>query len=205
MKVIATVLILLFSATSAAYPGDEGGGSSSGDEDSTLSGILMITVVVGVAVILVSDILSDNAQDSQDALAGINVTDATSDQTGVNWDQIAHDAEGDGIPVLAVAVFNIPSGRDLARYFTGLLAPGEEIHYTVYGPPLFLGSIPPAQAAATGFSAVNCNWFITGDSTGIQLFQKGQPEPVWFFAGQNPDSSSIRTASARFFEFASAQ
>ena len=197
---IAAVFIL---GTAVASPLGEGGGTSSDESESHLAEILMITVVAGFAALLVGDILSDNAIDSQDALAGITDSSAVIEETGVDWNQLNDDSAVENIPVLAVAVFQTDSGRDLAKYLTALLAPGDQRDYTIQGTPVALGSMSSAEAAATGFSFMNCDLFITGDGEGLQLFQQGITDPVWVYNAVSMDSNAVLEASAGLLEFLS--
>ena len=201
MAVLMTAVFIL--GTAVASPLGEGGGSTADDSESNLAGILMITVVAGFAALLVGDIISDNAEDSQDALAGISDSSAVIEETGIDWNQLNGDSSEESIPVLAVAVFQVESGRDLARYLTAMLAPGEQRDYTIHGTPVALGSMSSAEAAATGFTFMSCDLFVTGDDEGIQLFERGNPEPVWTYQSESLDSNSVRGASANLMEFLS--
>lgn len=206
MKNAAVILILLVFVTgiTVASPLDQGGGGSGTDEENNLSTILMITVVAGFVAIIVGDIISDRPQVSQDALAGIDPDGATED-TGVNWENLSEKPGDNSLPQMAVAVFQMNGGRELARYFNNLLAPGENEYYSVHGPPVSLGSMPPSEAAATGFTFTDTHWFITADSTGFQMFARGISEPVWLFNAENPDSASARAASASLIDFLSGE
>jgi hypothetical protein len=206
MKRAAAILLaaVFLLGTAAAAPLGEGGGSSSDDSESNLAGILMVTVVVGFAALLVGDIISDNAEDSQDALAGIMDSTAVVEETGVDWNQLNGDSTEARIPVMAVAVFQADSGRDLARYLSALLAPGEQTNYLLSGTPVALGSMNSAEAAATGFTFMDCDLFVTGDDEGIQLFERDNPQPVWTYYSESIDSNTVRRASANLMEFLSA-
>ncbi len=206
MKNAAVILMLLvfIPGITVASPLDQGGGGSGTDEESNLSTILMITVVAGFVAIIVGDILSDEPQVSHDALAGID-PDAAPEDTGINWEDLSDSSGGSALPSLALSVFLLPGGRELARYFNNLLAPGENEYYSLYGPPVSLGSMPPAEAAVTGFSFTDTHWFITADSTGFQMFARGIAEPVWSYSAEDPDSASARSASASLIDFLSGE
>lgn len=201
MAVLMTMVFIL--GTAVASPLGEGGGSSTDDSESNLAGILMITVIAGFAALLVGDIISDNAENSQDALAGISDSASVVEETGVDWNQLNGDSAEGSIPVLAVAVFQADSGRDLARYLTALLAPGDQRDYSIQGAPVALGSLSSAEAAATGFTFMNCDFFVTGDDEGIKLFMKGNASPVWTYDAVPLDSNTVRGASASLMEFLS--
>jgi len=62
-----------------------------------------------------------------------------------------------------------------------------------------------AEAAATGFSFMDCSWFITGDNSGIQLFIRGDSQPVWHSDSPATDSIGVRAAAAGFREYAEAE
>lgn len=199
---VMLMLIVFIPGITVASPLDQGGGGSSTDEESNLSTILMITVVAGFVAIIVGDIISDRPQVSHDALAGID-PDAAPEDTGVNWEDLSNNSGGNDLPSLALSVFQLPGGRELARYLNNLLAPGENEYYSLYGPPVSLGSMPPSEAAATGFTFTDTHWFITADSTGFQMFARGIDEPVWLFNAENPDSASARAATASLIDFLS--
>lgn len=203
MKQALAVLIaaVFFMGTAVAYPLGEGGGSSADEDDSKLAGILMISVVAGFAALLVTDIISDNATDSQDALAGLADTSFVSEETGVDWNQLQDDSSEPGIPVLAIAVFQTESGRDLAKYLAALLVPGDGTSYIIQGTPVALGHMDPDDEASTGFSFLSCDLFVTGNETGMLLFDRNAQGPVWSHPWESSDSAAVRSASAELMEF----
>ncbi|HPR21638.1 MAG TPA: hypothetical protein PK991_02950 [Candidatus Sabulitectum sp.] len=203
MKKASAVLICLvfIAGTAVASPFGEGGGTSPGEEESNLATILMITVVVGFTALLVSDIIADDGLESQDALAGITASDTSSvsEETGVNWEQLA---PADSLPVLAIAVFQGPSGREAARYMASLLSSRENIDYTIHGSPSALGHQSPSETASTGFAFVPSDYFITADQEGLFLFHRGSGQPEWSFPMQEAglDSAFVRRAAASLME-----
>lgn len=203
MAVLMAAVFVLGTAT--ASPVGQGGGSTPTDNESNLTGILMITFAAGFAALIIGDIISDSGQESQDALAGYTAPDTASEDTGVNWEQFSAASPEESVPVLAVAVFPGDSGRDLARYLTGLLAPGENLLYTTNHAPVALGAMSSSQAATTGFSFMNCDMFVTGDETGFQLFERGIADPVWTYGTELLDSASVRQGASGLVEFFSAR
>ena len=208
MKRFMAVLLIttLVAGTAMSHPLGQGGGSQQTSDESQLSTILMVTVFVGVTALLVGDILSDNSVDSQDALAGVMESDSveTSQETGIDWGNLGGDAPGNEAPVLALGVFSVPDGRDLAHYMTGLLAPGEEINYRLHGDPVALGSIDADEAAAMAFSFIQCDYFLTADQQGFQLFQRNGEDPLWSLSPSNLDSAAVLSASAELMDILSA-
>ena len=204
MKKLTVVLILLtfFLNTAVASPAGQGGGTESDAEETNISTIILIAVVAGVSWLLVSDILADKSVESQDALSGIVEEPVTYEDTGINWESVLDETQEAPVPVVAFSVFNVDNGRELTSYFTALLQQDEEIFYTIQGTPIALGSMSPSEAAATGLSFVDCDWFITGDNTGVQLFSRNSDQPVWQFESLNPDSNAVRAAAASFRDFA---
>lgn len=200
LAVLITLIFVL--STAVASPFDEGGGTPD-ENESNLATILMVTAVAGFAALLIGDILSDNSTDSQDALAGIPDSTTVHESTGIDWGSFSSETADNGLPVVAVAVFQGDTGRDLARYLTGLLVPGEDIYYSLYGSPVSLGNMSSSQAAETGFSFINCDMFIAGDDSGFQLFYRDNPDPVWSLEAVNPDSNAVRRASASLLDFIS--
>lgn len=205
-KLTAVLIILAFSLnTAVASPMGQGGGSGDDPEDASISTLILVVVVVGVAGLLVSDIIADNSEDSQDALSGVVTEPETSQETGVDWGSIVQESDAPFVPKLAISVFNIENGRNLAGYFSALLQQDEELNYSIQGTPIALGAMSSAQAAQTGLSFVDCDWFVTGDSTGVQLFSKVQTSPIWHFYSDIPDSAAVRAAAESFREFADSE
>ncbi len=202
-KVSAVLICLVFMAgTAVATPFGEGGGTSPGEEESNLATILMITVVVGFTALLVGDIIADDGLESQDALAGITASDTSSvsEETGVNWERLA---PADSLPVLAIAVFQGPSGREAARYMASLLSSRENIDYIIHGSPAALGNQSPWETAATGFAFVPGDYFVTSGPEGLFLFHRGSDQPEWFFPmqGAELDSAFVRSAASSLMEY----
>lgn len=204
MKKFTAVLILLafFFNTAVASPAGQGGGSGSETDDSNISIIVTVALIVGVSALFVMDILSENSEDSQDALSGIVEEAEAPEETGIDWESILDETGDEQIPVVSLAVFNVENGKDLTHYFAALLEQGEQLFYSIHGMPVALGSMPSSEAAATGFSFMDCNWFVTGDNTGIKLFAQNQNDPVWQFNSTHADSAMIRAAAASFRAFA---
>ena len=196
------ILLTFFLNTAVASPAGQGGGTESDAEETNISTIILIAVVAGVSWLLVSDILADNSVESQDALSGIVEEPVTYEDTGINWESVLDETQEAPVPVVAFSVFNVDNGRELTSYFTALLEQGEQLYYTIHGTPVALGNMSSPEAAATGLSFVECDWFITGDSTGIQLFSRDSDQPVWQFESTNPDSTAVSAAAASFRDFA---
>lgn len=199
-RAAALFLLLLFSNVAVASPFDSGGGSASSDDEADLSLILMIAVAAGIGAFLVLDVIADNSSDSQDALTHSN-QEAISEDTGVNWEQLAGGVEIESLPVLAVSVFNGSNGRDLANYFSNLVTPGDELYYTVYESPVSFGQMDPAEAAETGFSFLDCQLFMAVDSDKLELYSNEVDEPLWLFSTSEWDSAMVREASASFLDY----
>ncbi len=201
MKRIAALLfMLIFSNLAVAHPFDSGGGSSSSSEETDLTMIILVTVVAGVGALLISDIISDNKEDTRDALSG-DAEESAIEDTGVNWGQLNDNVEGESIPVLAVSVFPGSNGRELANYFSNLIVPGNNLYYNIYSSPVSFGGMSPAEAAATGFSFLDCQWFLTADSAGLELHSENAENPLWLFNTAEWDSAMVREASSSFLEF----
>ncbi len=199
-RTAALVLLLIFSNVAVASPFASGGGSSSSDDETNLTMILMIVVVAGVGALLISDVIADNSNDSHDALSH-NDQEAISEDTGVNWEQLASGVEIEHLPVLAVSVFNGSNGRDLANYFSNLIAPGDDLYYIVYESPVSFGQMAPVEAAETGFSFLDCQLFMAADSHKLELYSSETNEPLWLFSTSEWDSAMVREASASFLDF----
>ncbi|PIE53314.1 hypothetical protein CSA37_01900 [Candidatus Fermentibacteria bacterium] len=202
-KPAAVLILLLFTVNTAlASPVGQGGGSTPNEEESNLSTVIMIAVVAGFSALIIGDIITDNAEDSQDAISGVETNDASED-TGVDWGSLAADTADTSLPILSVSVFTVNDGRNLASYFSTLLEQGNGLYYNVHGNPAALGAMAPEEAAATGFAFLDCDWFIAGDSSGIYLFSRNSDEPLWQWNLAPADSASVRNAAAEFREFSS--
>lgn len=199
-RAAALFLLLLFSNVTLASPFDSGGGSTSSNEEADLTLILMIVVVAGVGALLITDVIADNSSDSQDALSHTN-QETINEDTGVNWEQLAGGIEIEHLPVLAVSVFNGSNGRDLANYFCNLITPGDDLYYIVYESPVSFGQMDPTEAAATGFSFLDCQLFMAADSDRLELYSSKVNEPLWLFGTSEWDSAMVREASASFLDY----
>jgi len=196
----ALLLLLIFANIAVAHPFASGGGSSSEDEETSLTMIILLTVVVGVGALLIADIISDGGENSQDALAG-GTAELLNEETGVNWEQLNNNTEEEAVPVVAISVFPGSNGRNLANYFSNLIAPGDNLYYIIYSSPVSFGQMSPAEAAATGFSFLDCQWFMAADSNGIELYSENTDDPLWLFNTADWDSVMVREASSSFLEF----
>ncbi|MCK5036257.1 MAG: hypothetical protein KAS73_10220 [Candidatus Sabulitectum sp.] len=199
-RITALLLLILFSNMAVAHPFSSGGGESSSSEETDFTMIILVVVVVGVGALLLTDILSDDSTDSQDALSG-EEEDILNEETGVNWVQLNGSAEQEDLPVLAISVFPGTNGRDLATYFSNLIAQGNGLYYDVYSAPVSFGEMSSAEAAATGFSFLDCQWFVAITSSGLEMHSENSENPVWFFNSAEWDSTTVRDASASFLEF----
>lgn len=203
MKRIAALLFLvIFSNFAVAHPFASGGGGSSSSEETDLTMIILAVVVVGVGALLITDILDDNSTDSQDALAGGEEEEILREETGVNWEQLTGNEELEALPLVAISVFQGENGRDLAIYFSNLIARGNGLYYDIYSAPVAFGGMDSAEAAATGFSFLDCQWFIATGSSGLELHSENSENPIWVFNSVAWDSATVRNASASFLEFA---
>ena len=196
----ALLLLILFSNMAVARPFSSGGGGASSAEEADLTMIILVVVVAGVGALLLTDILSDDSTDSQDALSG-EEEEILNEETGVNWEQLSGSEEQEDLPVLAISVFPGANGRGLAAYFSNLIAQGNGLYYDVYSAPVSFGEMSSAEAAATGFSFLDCQWFIAAASSGLELHSENSENPVWFFNSTEWDSTTVRDASASFLEF----
>lgn len=196
----ALFLLLLFSNVAVASPFASGGGSASSDDETNLTTIMMIVVVAGVGALLISDVIADNSNDSHDALSRSD-QEAVSEDTGVNWERLENGVDIDLLPVLAVSVFNGSNGRDLANYFSNLIAPGDNLYYIIYESPVSFGQMAPMEAAATGFSFLDCQLFMAADSHKLELYSSEVTEPLWLFSTSEWDSAMVREASASFLDY----
>ncbi len=199
-RITALLLLVLFSNMAVAHPFASGGGGSSSSEETDLTMIIMIVVIAGVGALLLTDILSDDSTNSQDALAG-GEEEILNEETGVNWEQLNGSEQQETLPLVAVSVFPGENGRDLASYFSNLIAQGNGLYYDVYSAPVAFGEMSSAEAAATGFAFLDCQWFIAAASSGLELRSEDSDEPVWFFNSTEWDSTTVRDASASFLEF----
>ncbi len=202
MKRIAALLFLvIFSNFAVAHPFSSGGGGSSSSEETDLTMIILAVVVVGVGALLITDILDDNSTDSQNALAG-GEEEILREETGVNWEQLTGNEELETLPLVAISVFQGENGRDLAIYFSNLMARGNGLYYDIYSAPVAFGEMDSAEAAATGFSFLDCQWCIATGSSGLELHSENSENPIWVFNSAAWDSATVRNASASFLEFA---
>ncbi|MCK5785099.1 MAG: hypothetical protein KAH54_00925 [Candidatus Sabulitectum sp.] len=199
-RITALLLLLAFTNIAVAHPFASGGGGTSSSEETDLTWIILGVVVVGVGALLITDILTDDSRDSQDALTG-ETEEPLTEETGVNWEQLSGNTEEDMLPLVAVSVFPGNNGRDLADYFSNLIAPGNNLYYTIYSSPVSFGQMDPAEAASTGFSFLDCQWFVTNDASGLKLYSEDATDPLWLFSSTVWDSLTIREASSSFLEF----
>jgi|GEM_PF-2086970 len=201
-RVAALLLIVIFSNIAVADPFSDGGGSTSSSDESNLSLIFTVVLLVGAGALFITDILSDDPIDSQDALAGITEQPADG-TTGIEWENLAGNSnpEDQPVPVVAISVFPGSSGRDLANYFSSLIEPGNSLYYTVYSSPVAFGQLSPGEAAATGFSFLHCQWFVASGPRGLELHRNDSSDIPWVYYSATFDSSMVRTASASFMEF----
>ncbi len=200
-KFTAILLLLIFSNFAVAGTFDSGGGSSSSSEETDLTMIILAVVVVGVGALFISDILADQGNDSQDALTDSN-TEVINEETGINWDQLNENADLVELPLVATSVFPGANGRDLATYFSNLIGQGNELYFDVYSAPVSFGQMSPEEAAITGFSFLNCQWYLSPAPEGLELYVKDSENPAWVFSTTEWDSTVVREASASFLEFA---
>ena len=199
-RTTALICLLLFSNLAVAHPFASGGGSSSSSSETNLSVVITVIVVAGVAALLVTDIITDNANDSQDAISGIEEGILTED-TGVNWGQFNGDTEQSSIPLLAVSVFPGDNGRDLSTYFSNLLTQGNDVYFNLYSSPVSFGQMQPLEAAKTGFSFLDCQMFVAAASSGLELYGEDSDTPIWFFNTTEWDSVVVSEAASSFIEF----
>ncbi len=199
-RTTALICLLIISNLAVAHPFASGGGSSSSSNETNLSVVITIIVVAGVAALLVTDIISDNANDSQDALSGDEEATLT-EETGVNWGQLNGSTEQLSIPLLAISVFPGDNGRNLSTYFSSLLNQGDKVYYNLYSSPVSFGQMQPLEAAETGFSFLDCQMFIAAGSSGLELYRENSDTPVWSFATTEWDSVVVSEASSSFIEF----
>lgn len=198
-RTAALLLLLIFVNLAVAHPFDSGGGSSPSSEETDLTMIILLVVVAGVGALLISDIISDSGENSQDALVA-DTADPLNEDTGVNWAQLNSDIEVESLPVVAISVFPGSNGRDLANYFSNLIAPGNNLYYSIYSSPVSFGQMTPAEAAATGFSFLGCQWFIATNSAGLEMHSENADDPLWLFNTADWDSAMVREASSSFLE-----
>ena len=197
-RLTAMVCLFIFANLAVAHPfSSGGGGSSSADEETNLSIILMAVVVVGVSALLVTDIIADNSQDTP----SINVDEIETEDTGVNWEQLSETSDHDALPLMALAVFPGENGRNLATYFSALINQGDGVYFDSYSAPVSFGQMDPAEAAQTGFSFLNCQWFVSATDSDLILYSEDSDEPLWSFEIEEWDSLMVREASSDFLEF----
>ncbi|MEA3266444.1 MAG: hypothetical protein U9P42_05805 [Candidatus Fermentibacteria bacterium] len=199
-RITAILLLVLFSNMAVAHPFASGGGESSSSEETDLTMIILVVVVAGVGALLLADILADDSTDSHDALSG-GEEEILNEETGVNWEQLNSSEEQEALPLVAVSIFPGENGRALAAYFSNLIVQGNGLYYDVYSAPVAFGEMSSAEAAATGFSFLDCQWFIATASSGLELHSENSEDPIWFFNSTEWDSTTVREASASFLEF----
>ena len=203
-RAISIICLLIFANFAVAHPFDSGGGgSSSSSEETDLTLILTITIVVGLGALLVTDILADNSTDSQDEISGIQEEQDELETTGIDWGQLNQTTDEIAAPLLAISIFPSTNGKDLASYFSGLIEQGNSIYFNTYHSPVSFGSMNPEEAASTGFTYLDCDWYLAADSSALQLFEKNHPNTSWSFQVSEWDSLSIKNAAENFMEFAS--
>jgi hypothetical protein len=200
-RITAVLLLLVFSNLAVAHPFASGGGSESPSEETDITLIILVVVVAGVGALLVSDILSDNDENSGNTFPDEEDVVLT-EETGVNWNDLGSNGEVEPLPLLAVSVFPEENGKDLADYFSSLINQGDMLYYQVYPSPVSFGTMEPSEAARTGFSFLDCQWFITADSSGLMLYTETEESPAWFFNPVSWDSTTVREASSSFLQFA---
>ena len=199
-RTTALICLLLISNLAVAHSFDSGGGSSSSSSETDLSVLITVLVVAGVAGLLVTDIISDSSNDSQDALSGEEET-SLNEETGVNWEQLNESTEQSPIPLLAISVFPGDNGRNLSTYFSSLLNQGDKVYFNLYSSPVSFGQMQPLEAAETGFSFLDCQMFIAADPSGLELYGDNSEIPLWSFATTQWDSVVVSEASSSFMEF----
>lgn len=199
-RIMALFLLLVFTNIAVAHPFDSGGGSTSSSEETDLTMIILLVVVVGLGALFVTDILTDNANDSRNAFTGDD-EELLNVETGVNWGQLNDNAEQDPLPIVAISVFPGDNGRNLAGYFSNLIIQGNGLYYDLYSAPVSFGQMDPSEAAATGFSFLDCQWFIATGSSGLELHNENSETPLWLFNTTQWDSAAVRDASSSFLEF----
>ena len=200
-RLTAILLLLVFSNLAVASPFASGGGTESSSEETDLTLIILVVVVAGVGALIVSDILSDDDENSDDAYRDGEEVVLT-EETGVNWDNLGGSSEPETLPLLAISVFPGENGSDLANYFSSMIVQGDDLYYTTYPSPVSFGNMELSEAARTGFSFLDCQWFIAADSTGLELYTETGENPAWFFNPAAWDSTTVREASSSFLEFA---
>ncbi len=198
-RITAFLLILVFCNLSVAHPFASGGGAESSSDETDLTMVILIVVVAGVGALLVTDILSDD--DGSDTFRDEEEAVLT-EETGVNWENLGNSDEAEILPLLAISVFPGENGSNLANYFSSLIVQGDDLYYTTYSSAVSFGSMEPLEAAHTGFSFLDCQWFIAADSSGLMLYTETEESPAWFINPASWDSSSVREASSSFLEFA---
>jgi hypothetical protein len=199
----ALFCLVIFASFAVADPfAGDGGGSSSSSDNSSISVILTVAVVAGVCTLFLTDIISDNAHDSPNAITE-TIEEPLNDETGVNWEQLntGSISESESVPLVAVSVFPGVNGRNLAIYFSSLIEQGNNIYYRIYSSPVSFGQMNSAEAASTGFSFLGCQWFIATGNNGLELFQKNTTDPLWVFDTAEWDSSTVRNAASSFILF----
>jgi hypothetical protein len=192
-------MIVLFSNIAVAHPFASGGGTQSSSEETDLTMVILGIVVAGVVTLMVSDILLDKNSDSS-SVPLYGETEPIVEETGVNWNNL-NSGEEEPLPLLAISVFPGENGKNLANYFSSLIDQGDMLYYQVYPSPVAFGSMESLQAAETGFSFLNCQWFIAADSTGLTLYTANSDSSAWLFGTIVQDSTTVRNASSSFMEF----
>jgi len=202
-RAISIICLLVFANFAVAHPFASGGGTSSSSEETDLTLILTITVVVAVGALLVTDILADNSTDSQDEISGVLEDQEEQETTGIDWEQLNQSSEEIAAPLFAISIFPSLNGKDLASYFSGLIEQGNSIYFNTYHSPVSFGNMNPEEAASTGFTYLDCQWYLAADSLNLLLFTHQKPEFLWSFGVSEWDSLSIKEAAENFLEFAS--
>lgn len=199
-RAISIICLFIFANFAVAHPFASGGGTTSSSEETDLTLILTLTVVVGVAALLVTDILADNSSNSQDQISGI--IEEEEDETGFDWSQLNQTTDEIAAPLLAISIFPSSNGKDLASYFSSLIEQGNSIYFNTYHSPVSFGSMSPEEAASTGFTYLNCNWYLASASSNLQLFIQDNSTASWSFNISEWDSLSVKEAAESFLEFA---
>ena len=202
-RAISIICLLIFANFAVAHPFASGGGTPSSSEETDLTLILTITVVVAVGALLVTDILADNSNNSQDEISGILEEQEEQETTGIDWEQLNQNTEEIAAPLFAISIFPSANGKDLAFYFSNLIEQGNSIYFSTYHSPVSFGNMNPEEAASTAFTYLDCQWYLATDSLNLLLFTQQNSEFIWSFSISDWDSLSIKEASENFLEFAS--
>ena len=197
-RLTAVICLFIFANLAVAHPfSSGGGGSSSADDESNLAIILMTVVLVGVSALFVTDILADKSQNT----SSVNTDEIESEETGVNWEQLSNNSDEDSLPLMALSIFPGENGRNLAAYFSSLINQGDGIYFDNYSAPVSFGQMDPVEAAETGFSFLNCQWFIATTVSGFELYSEDTDRPIWTFQASTWDSLMVREAASSFLDF----